>query len=47
MQSGMYRPNYTLLPYKEAVIDNFKWDNVVFTITNNSKQISYSKNYID
>ena len=24
MQLGMYIPKYTLLPYKETVIDNFK-----------------------
>ena len=27
MQIGMYIPIYTLLPYKEAVIDNLKRDN--------------------
>ena len=28
MQLGMYIPIYTLLPYKEAIIDNFKKDNM-------------------
>ena len=41
MQSGMYIPIYTLLPYKEAVIDNLKKEIIGIDLF---QIIGYSKN---
>ena len=46
MQSGMYIPIYTLLPYKEVVIDNFKMRQYE-TIGSRAVQLSVSVNLVN